>query len=113
MRVKKPHASTRKSRRIDYTSTRVMKQRHRDKLKQRREAKNGRYILGRLAKHGSTVVLEGLACDPATRQPKREDFTSDLEAMARWRTRQGLHRFLKVEPVSKCRLINLETLLAA
>lgn len=111
--VKKPHASTRRSRGIDYTSTATMRKRHQAKQQQRAAAAHGPYVIGRLALNGSQVHLEALACEPSSRQPRRERFTSNLPEMARWRTRQALHRFMHVQPVANCRLINLNTLLAA
>jgi hypothetical protein len=90
-----------------------MRKRHKAKQKQRLDAEAHPYVIGRLALIGSHVQLEALACEPSSRQPRRERFTSNLPEMARWRTRQALHRFLHVQPVANCRLINLNTLLAA
>jgi hypothetical protein len=104
------YADHRPSRRIDYGSKRVIRQRARDKQRQRERAAAGNWIVGRFILADSTVLLEAIERTPAWSIEPHHPLTRNFHAFYRWNTRQAARQWLIRNPDPRCQPVNLEQL---
>lgn len=104
------YADHRPSRQIDYGSPRVIRQRPRDKQKQRARVATGTWIVGRFTLRDGHVMLEAIERHPAWTIEPHRPLTTNFHAMYRWCTRQAARQWLLRNPDPRCQPVNLETL---
>ena len=76
----------------------------------RDDAINGRYIIGRIVNAAGIAQIEAISWNPNTLTLQGSTITNQINAIAKWRTRQAAHAYRKHNHLDNLAVINIDRL---